>query len=267
VVAPGADDAGGGPGAQGTPRVGLISRLPIDELRSIADFGPGEAVAVPELGTHARFERPVLHAVLHTRFLPRLHVLVVHLKSKRPKFLQDAAGRPTEDRDDPRVAARAMLRSLIMRGAEAQALRGIVIELLHRTPDPLVLVGDFNDAPASVTSQLVASTSAVAYDRGARDAALWHSWDVQSDASIRRDVAYSHVHQGYPEMLDQIWVSEEFVAASRRAIGDVKRVEVFNDHLNEGRERIRSDHGFVRALLRVRGPQADVSSTPRMSRP
>ena len=33
---------------------------------------------------------------------------------------------------------------------------------------------------------------------------------------------------------------------------DVRRVEVFNDHLNEGRDRSRSDHGFVRALLRLR---------------
>jgi predicted extracellular nuclease len=205
--------------------------------------------------------------VLRARFAPRLHVLVVHLKSKRPKFLQDAAGNPTEDRDDPRIGARAMLRSLIMRGAEAQALRGLVLDLLHRTHEPLVLIGDFNDAPASVTSQLVAATSTVAYDRSARDAALWHSWDVQTDASIRRDVAYSHVHQGHPELLDQIWVSEEFVAGSRHAIGDVKRVEVFNDHLNEGRERFRSDHGFVRALLRLRGDQSEASSTPRMSRP
>ena len=82
--------------------------------------------------------------------------------------------------------------------------------------------------------------------------ALFHAWDVQVEPALRRDMAYSHVHQGWPEMLDQIWVSEEFVGSSRFAIGDVKRVEVFNDHLHESRERWRSDHGFVRALLRVR---------------
>ena len=38
------------------------------------------------------------------------------------------------------------------------------------------------------------------------------------------------------------------------ALGDVRRVEYFNDHLHEGRDRIRSDHGFVRALLRVKLP-------------
>jgi hypothetical protein len=67
-------------------------------------------------------------------------------------------------------------------------------------------------------------------------------------------MAYSHIHQSWPELLDQIWVSEEFVATSRFALGDVRRVDVFNDHLFESRERWRSDHGFVRALLRFKQP-------------
>jgi glutaredoxin-related protein len=103
-----------------------------------------------------------------------------------------------------------------------------------------------------LTTQIVAATQALAYDRAARDSALFHAPDVQNDASIRRDVAYSHVHQGWPDVLDQIWVSEEFVASSKFALGDVRRVEYFNDHLHEGRERSRSDHGFVRALVQLR---------------
>jgi hypothetical protein len=34
----------------------------------------------------------------------------------------------------------------------------------------------------------------------------------------------------------------------------VRRVDYFNDHLHEGRDGSRSDHGFVRALLRLRTP-------------
>ena len=51
--------------------------------------------------------------------------------------------------------------------------------------------------------------------------------------------------------LDQIWVSEELLAASRFSLGEVLRVEHFNDHLHEGRDRTRSDHGFVRAVLKL----------------
>lgn len=254
VVAPGAEL-----GASGTPRVGLATRLDLDTLDSVADFAPQHAVEVPEVGLHNRFERPVLHARLKLRNGPRLHVLVCHLKSKRPKYLQDDSGQVIEDRDDPRITARAALRSLIMRGAEAAALRHLVVDLIQHTRDPLVLMGDLNDTPHSVTTQMISATAAVAYDRHARDTALFHAYDVQSEAALRRDVAYSHVFQGWPDTLDQVWVSEEFVASSRFAIGDVRRVEYFNDHLHEGRDRTRSDHGFVRALLRLRNPAAPSS--------
>jgi endonuclease/exonuclease/phosphatase family metal-dependent hydrolase len=247
VAAPGAEN-----GAVGTPRVGLATRLEVEALSSMAEFASLERVMVPELGEYTRFERPVLKATLRTRHGQLLHVLVVHLKSKRPKFLQDPNGEPLEDRDDPRVAARAALRALLMRGAEAAALRGIVTDLIRRTREPLILLGDMNDAPHAVTTQMIGATEAVAYDREARDVALFHALDVQSEPALRRDLAYSHVHQGWPELIDQVWVSEEFVAGSKFALGDVRRVEVFNDHLHESRERWRSDHGFVRALLRMR---------------
>ena len=248
VAVPGAEQ-----GAEGTPRVGLASRFKLLEVNSHHAFAPAQVVPVPELGEHRAFERPVLEALVE---LPgergTLRVLVAHLKSKRPKFLQDAAGNPTEDRDDPAIAARAQLRSLVMRAAECVALRVLVHARLARTREPLVLMGDLNDSAHAVTTQIVAATQAIAYDRAARDTALFHAPDVQSDAPIRRDVAYSHVHQGWPDVLDQIWVSEEFVAASRFARGELKRVDYFNDHLHEGRDRSRSDHGLVRALVLLR---------------
>ena len=141
-----------------------------------------------------------------------------------------------------------------MRGTEATALRHIVVDLLQRSQDPLVVMGDFNDAPHSVTTQLVAATSEVAYNKAARDVALFNAYEVQGESALKKDVAYSHVHQGTPEVLDQILVSEEFVPGSRFSLGDVRRVDYFNDHLHEGRDRSRSDHGFVRALLRLRMP-------------
>lgn len=247
VLAPGAES-----GAQGTPRVGLATRLQVEAVESLAEFAPHERVLVPEIGEHSKFERPVLQATLRMKHGQRVHVLVVHLKSKRPKYLPDAAGNPLEDRDDPIVTERAALRSLVMRGAEAAALRGRLVSLIQRSRDPLILLGGMNDGPRAVTSQLIAATQAVAYDRQARDVALFHAYDVQTEPALRHDLTYSHVYQGWPDLLDQIWVSEEFVGSSKFALGDVLRVEYFNDHLHEGRDRTRSDHGFVRALLRVR---------------
>lgn len=243
-------------GAEGTPRVGLVTRLEVEALESVVGFAPAEAVLLPEIGPVQRFERPVLRARLRTPWGLALHVLVVHLKSKRPKYLQDEAGNALEDRDDPAITARATMRSLLQRAAEAAALRRIVVEITARggehQGEPLVLLGDMNDSAHAVTTQMIAANQAVAYDRGARDVALYHALEVATEPALKRDLAYSHVHQGWPELLDQVWVSEELVATSRFAIGDIRRVEVFNDHLHESRERWRSDHGFVRALARLR---------------
>ncbi|WP_252374318.1 endonuclease/exonuclease/phosphatase family protein [Hydrogenophaga sp. 2FB] len=260
VTVPGAENGPGYAGAQGTPRVGIVTRLKVESLESITDFSPAAAVQVPGLGLHTRFERAPLVATLRMKHGQPLCVITAHLKSKRPKFLEDANGKINEDTDDPAVQALASLRSLIMRASEALALRLKVVELLHRTHLPLVLMGDLNDSPHSVTTQLIAATSQTAYDKGARDTALYSAWDVQGEFALRRDVAYSHIHQGFPEVLDQVLVSEEFVATSRGAIGDVRRVEVFNDHLFEGRDRSHSDHGFVRALLRLRLPDGPASA-------
>lgn len=259
VAVPGAENSDGRAGAQGTPRVGIVTRLKVDSVQSLAAFPAAAVVDVPGLGPHTRFERPPMVAMLRLKHGQPVCVITAHLKSKRPKFLEDASGKISEDTGDPAVQALASLRSLIMRASEALALRLTVVDLLHRSRLPLVLMGDLNDSPHSVTTQLIAATTQVAYDKGARDHALFSAWDVQGEAALRRDVAYSHIHQGYPEVLDQVLVSEEFVASSRGSLGDVRRVEVFNDHLFEGRDRSRSDHGFVRALLRLRLPEPSSS--------
>ncbi len=116
------------------------------------------------------------------------------------------------------------------------------------------MLGDFNDTPDSVTTQMISASAEVAYDRKARDRALFNAFDLLGDAALKKDVAYSHIHQGAPAVLDQVLVSEEFDPRSRHAVGDVRRVDYFNDHLHEGRDRSRSDHGFVRALLRMQAP-------------
>jgi predicted extracellular nuclease len=253
VAVPGAENNEKNNGAQNTPRVGIVTRLEVEKLQSFSEFPVSLHIQIPGLSEHAKFERPPLLAALRMKHGQVVHVLTAHMKSKRPKFLQDAKGEPTEDREDPKILALATLRSLMMRGAEAAALRHIVADVLTRTHEPLIVMGDFNDGPHSVTTQMVAATSEVAYDKGARDAALWNAYEVQGEMALKRDVAYSHVHQGFPEVLDQIFVSEEFLPRSKFSIGDVRRVDYFNDHLQEGKDRSRSDHGFVRAVIRVFG--------------
>ena len=252
VHVPGAEQDG----AQlGTPLVGLVSRLEVLSIEAPSALPARFQIEVPGLGRLTQFSRPPLLARLRMKHGQTLTVMGVHLKSKRPKFLRDALGQPLEDRDDPEIATLAHLRSLMIRGAEAAAARALLLPILARREEPVLLLGDCNDSPQSTTTQLMAATSEVAYNRGARATALFNAWDVQGEAALKRDVAYSHIHQGWPELLDQIFVSEEFLPQSRFSLGDVRRVDAFNDHLHAGRSRHTSDHGLVRAVIRVHTPE------------
>ena len=240
------------------PRLGLVWRQPWQpRLDTVARFAAGDAVPLPEAAPHEAFSRPLLRAeVALAEFpgAPSLTLLNVHLKSRRPDFADG------EDRDDPLTQARAQLRSLIRRGAEAAALRRLVIESTRRSRAPLVIGGDFNDEATAVTTRIVADTAWKPEDRASRDFVLFNALDVEQRPSPGRgrDVAFTILHGGEPERIDHILVSEEFVPQSKHALGRVAAVEVFSDHLLERRrgtqvgvrlERIYSDHAAMCVTL------------------
>jgi endonuclease/exonuclease/phosphatase family metal-dependent hydrolase len=241
------------------PRLGLIWRTPWQpQLETIADFPAGSAVAVPEHEPHARFSRPLLLARVPWGDAggPLLRLLNVHLKSRRPEFVAGEAA------DDPAAEARAQLRSLVMRGAEAAALRRYVIELTRAAGTPLVVAGDFNDAADAVTTEIVADTSWKRAERPQRGHMLFNALDVveQPAAARGREVAYTILHAGGPERIDHVLVSEEFVADRGPALARVLAVEIFNDHLTE---RLARERGFIAGadLSRIYSDHAAVCVT------
>jgi hypothetical protein len=247
----------------GKPRVGLIWRAPWQpRIETVADFPPGCAVDVPERGSYAAFSRPLLLArVPWGPHGETLTLLNVHLKSRRPEFVSGEAP------DDQIAEARAQMRSLVMRAAEAAALRRLVIDL---TPagSMLLLAGDFNDEPNAVTTQLVADTSWKDDNRPPRDHMLFNALDVAPRAtpSRARDVAFTILHGGEPERIDHMFVSEAFVAGRLPQMARVVAVEIYNDHLAERQAhaqglvagpdlaRIQSDHGAVCTTVELVGP-------------
>jgi endonuclease/exonuclease/phosphatase family metal-dependent hydrolase len=240
------------------PRLGLLWRTAWQpSVESIVDLPAGCAVPVPECEPHARFSRPLLRArvpLATARGTTTLTLYNVHLKSRRPEF---AAG---EDPADPRRLARGQLRALLMRAAEAAAVRQLVIDDIQRARAPLIVAGDFNDEANAVTTQIVADTSWKPEDRAHRDQMLFNALDVDERLAPgrARDAAYTILHAGEPERIDHVLVSEEFVPGSTHALGRVAAVQVFNDHLAERRAagwrgpqdgvdpaRILSDHAAV----------------------
>jgi endonuclease/exonuclease/phosphatase family metal-dependent hydrolase len=241
------------------PRLAIVWRQPRrPSLQSIAGFPPGCAVDLPEAGTHGSFSRPLLRADLPLPELAdgaALTIFNVHLKSRRPEF---AAG---EETTDPAAVARAKLRSLIRRGAEAAALRVILEQVAAATPSPLIVAGDFNDDIGAVTTRIVAEPLAPRTGGGESAFCLFDAFDVEQRRPLPagiRPALPTAFEGGRAERIDHVLVSGHFVPGSKDAFGGVVAVEVFADHLLERSRpvgtgvqlaRIYADHAAVCATL------------------
>jgi endonuclease/exonuclease/phosphatase family metal-dependent hydrolase len=239
-----------GKGAQHTPAVGIISRFEQLESRLLEDVVPKAVIDIPDIGPYQRFNRPPLLLRVNAYGQP-ITIITAHLKSKRAFFLRDENGALLEDMDDPNIRVRAKLRSLCMRAAEAASIRLSIIERLRHTREPLILLGDMNDVTGSVTTQLMSETGEVNYDKSMRDVALFDAARIQARYGWMKDVAYTHIYQGMPEVIDQLFVSEEFLPDSKFSLGRVERVDYFNDHLKwDYADRV-IDHGIIRAHIKL----------------
>lgn len=239
-----------GRGAKHTPAVGIISRFEQLETTLLEEIAPKAVIDIPDIGPHQHFNRPPLILRVDAYGQP-ITIITAHLKSKRAFFLRDENGNLLEDMDDPNIRIRAKLRSLCMRAAEAASIRMSIMERLHHTREPLILLGDMNDVTGSVTTQLMTETGEVNYDKSMRDVALFDAARIQARYGWMKDVAYTHIHQGMPEVIDQLFVSEEFLPDSKFSLGQVERVDYFNDHLKWDYSDRVTDHGIIRAKIKL----------------
>lgn len=239
-----------GLGAQNTPAVGILSRFNVIEQQLLTKVISEAVIDIPDVGPYQEFMRPPLMLTLDVFGSPVM-VVTAHLKSKRAYFLHDKNGELLEDMNDPNIRVRAKLRSLCMRAAEAASIRMTIIKQLQHTRTPLILLGDMNDVTNSVTTQLMSETSEVNYDKAMRDVALFDAALVQTRVNAMKEVAYSHIYQGVPEVIDQLMVSEEFLASSKFAQGQVEQVDYFNDHLKWDFSDKVTDHGIIRAKIKL----------------
>jgi Endonuclease/Exonuclease/phosphatase family len=254
VVAPGADGASG-------PRLGLASRLPIDEpVTTITDFPAGmdvevEGLALP-VGT---FSRPVLRTrvVLDPTRGTTSTIFVAHLKSKRP------IRAPHAPEHDPREETLGKARALIRRAAEAAALRFLVLQEISGNAQPVIVLGDLNDAARAVTTDIIMGDAPSRFwprdpdDRKAYwDRLLYSAYEL-TVRRTGRDVSYTHIFNGHYENLDHILVSQEFYERNPQRRAEVMNLRYFNDHLfdsqlsNDRRDRTVSDHAQLVAEIRL----------------
>lgn len=245
----------------GAPAVALLSRYPVVEQHSYREF-PEQLTVDDMVVPFQEFSRPLLQVKVKVRKGLTLQVYVAHLKSKRP-LMPDGV-----DRQDPRELAKGQARSLLLRAAEANAFRSILLDRLEHRDDPVVTLGDLNDTHTSVTTRIISGQSPPRYwDRDRKkkvwDTLLYHVKDIQARQS-KRDVYYTHIHNGHYESLDHIMVSQELVRENPKRLGKVVYVHAFNDHIvddtlvADGVEQWESDHAQVVATIEWDDPKNPV---------
>lgn len=236
-----------------TPSVALVSRLPLTgDIVSHADLPHRLSVALPGMtDTVTRFTRPVLQARIRLSDQLAANVFVVHLKSKLPDPANPGNPDIADYAADPAPQDIAVLRSLIRRGAEALGLRYLAADRLREDRLPLLILGDFNDVAASVTTQIVLGAGKPVED--GFDDRLFDGYRIQARGAPLQDAGYTHIHEGKYETIDHILVSEAFHPASRCAAGEVIDVTYLNDHIAL-RQPEASDHGIVLTRIRIFEP-------------
>jgi hypothetical protein len=257
VIAPSADGTG--------PSVGLATTLPIvKQWDPIKKFPKNSRLSINGKKVPIKsFERPVLKVDLQLDDSHTVTVFVAHLKSKRPIIDTDNG----EDDDDFTTRAVGEARSLIVRAAEAAALRALLVKEMQDNDQPVIVIGDLNDAVHSVSTQIVAGSPPWQFlpiddKRKIWDVLLYNTSEIQSRQS-ERDVTYSYVYNGNYHTIDHIFVSQEFHRLNPSRIGKVEFVRFFNDHIVDGTlssdnsGRIESDHGQIVATLRLKEDSND----------
>jgi endonuclease/exonuclease/phosphatase family metal-dependent hydrolase len=207
------------PDARGI-RVAFLSKLSIEMSTDIVDFPPGPTLIINGLSGSGdtvpitRMGRGALR--IRLRHGGRaVDFVAVHLKSKLLTYPRAGGSSftPRDENDRTQAASIALMR----RTAEAVTVRTWVNSMLEGNPNsPLVVLGDFNDVPEAQTSLLLngpegSEIGTAGFDRPDRgdDARLFNVSN-----SIPQERRFSRVHRGRPELLDQIFASEELLPVS-----------------------------------------------------
>jgi hypothetical protein len=222
-------------------------------LKSSGDDPQTPAISVGING----FSRPVLHFTIRPREdkLP-VHVFVCHFKSKAPtKVFNEDWYKADKDTYSKHATALGSALATVRRTAEATALRFHLTNLMKDNDNPVIVLGDLNDAQHSNTANILTEQPRylMGDSVGGSDVALYTAQTLQEFRDTR-DVYYTHVHEGMRESLDHILVSQEFYDHSRKRLWMFDGMVVYNDHLNAEDHKAdgTNDHGIIRATFKYK---------------
>ncbi|MCX7567061.1 endonuclease/exonuclease/phosphatase family protein [Sulfitobacter sp. F26169L] len=273
------------------PGLAVLSRFGfVGEPEIIQDLGQPLDIPFSDNGDDggffriSRLSRPVLKVRVPVGDQV-ISVFNCHLKSKLGEFIRPADGSPAPEADltqyDPVGRALGSARAAMRRMAEAWVLRGAIVQELY-AGNPVMVVGDFNDAGNAVSSEIISGEIPFrnyqwmlrhdAEHRGDRysqaeaeqitndiEAVRLHAAEKLFARKSLRDMVFTAAFGGVYESIDQIYLSRDFLPENNDAIGEMEYFSVFNDHLTDGSHaeapynKLASDHGQIMAHIKLKG--------------
>lgn len=208
------------------PVVAIASRHPLLKVEEIT----ADTAGLSQLGLNSfQFSRKPVLVQLDTPQFGPVWVASVHLKSRRPAELPDAA--------------LALWASELQRGHEAALLRQALA--LQCQAEPLILAGDFNDVLSSALLQPL-----LAADRSQQPLFLLQD---AAELAVEAYRAPTHYYGAGGQVLDYLLVSAAFDPRHHHACGEVSSYRVVDRHLVSpvfARDGYSSDHAYVEISLK-----------------
>ncbi|MEA2574985.1 MAG: hypothetical protein QOH93_2283 [Chloroflexia bacterium] len=242
-------------------RVGFLSKLPLSSVKSISAFPEGSlslaptaiggSVGDPENAPLTAMGRGALKV---TATLPNgttVNLITTHLKSKLISYPPLPNGKPRFSADDEDELARFTGLALIRRTAEAIALRIHSNDLTVGNTPPCILLGDLNDGPEALTTQLLfgppgGQISPSRKPNKSNDSRLHNLAN-----HIPEKRRFSRITDGSRELIDHILVSYELVFKRREVDSFVDGIASIGANPGARRNAVVPDHAPVFARFEL----------------
>lgn len=226
-------------------RNGYLSRLPLVQLRELTDF-PDTALTYlkdAQGDPIKKMGRGIVKASVIVRPGLLINLINIHLKSK---LITYHGGRrfPIDENERARETAVASFK----RTAEAVAVRAYSNFLMANNNNPMILLGDYNDDGAAVSSKIMLGPEDRSLQR--RD----QFDDIRLyllDEYIPPDRRFSRIYQKQPELIDHIAVSRELIFRRRQVDAYVEPIDNIDADVESRRETAYPDHAPLFARFDV----------------
>jgi endonuclease/exonuclease/phosphatase family metal-dependent hydrolase len=226
-------------------RVGFLSHLPFNgdviELfefpdESMRDVDNSQGEPIQTMG------RGAVKVTVEISGLP-IHLVTAHLKSK---LITYPGGRrtPHDENERTRETGYALLRRI----AEAAAVRVYINQLMTNNNDACILMGDLNDIPSAVTTELLLGPEDLSLSRPDKgdDVRLYNLAEY-----IPAERRYSRIYHKKRELIDHIMVSHELIFRLQKIDSCIEHIESIGPQVEPRRSAIVPDHAPVYAEFQI----------------